>query len=107
MARVVWTLYALDRLEAITNYIETDAPGYVPVFLRRVFELAESAGQFPYMGRRVPEFPADDTLREIIFHNYRIVYRIVADDVRVLTVRHSAMDPRTLAADISAGESLT
>ena len=100
MARVVWTFNALDRLEAIADYIEKDSPSYVPAFLARVFDLADSAGQFPRMGRRVPEF-RDDTLREIIFQNYRIVYRIVAQDVRILTVRHSAMDPRTLASDVA------
>jgi plasmid stabilization system protein ParE len=53
------------------------------------------------MGRRVPEFHGDDSMREVIFQNYRIVYRIVASDVRILTVRHSAMDPRTLGTDIA------
>ena len=39
----------------------------------------------PHSGRVVPEFAQED-IREVIVGNYRIVYRIEAKDVVVLTV---------------------
>ena len=36
-------------------------------------------------GRKVPEFDQDD-VREVLLRNYRIVYRIHATEIRVLTV---------------------
>ena len=43
------------------------------------------------MGRVVPEI-GDASYREVLFQNYRIVYRYVADGVTVLAVVHGAMD---------------
>lgn len=39
----------------------------------------------------MPEI-GDDTYRELIFQNYRIVYRLIDDRVTVLGVIHAAMD---------------
>ena len=43
------------------------------------------------MGRVVPEFH-DQFLRELIFQNYRIVYRVLDEGVAILAVWHGAMD---------------
>ena len=47
----------------------------------------------PRCGRIVPEL-ADYNFREIIFRNYRIVYRIIDDndDVEILAIIHGARD---------------
>lgn len=46
----------------------------------------------PLIGRIIPEFQ-DVNLREIIFQNYWIIYRIKRDiDIEILTVIHSARD---------------
>ena len=42
----------------------------------------------PHAGRVVPEFDRDD-IREVIVGNYRIVYRVRATEVLVLTVFES------------------
>ena len=52
------------------------------------------------MGRIVPEFQ-DENLREVVFQNYRIVYRIAGEDIRLLTIRHGAMDPGTLRSELT------
>ncbi|MEW6753361.1 MAG: type II toxin-antitoxin system RelE/ParE family toxin [Candidatus Latescibacterota bacterium] len=37
----------------------------------------------------MPEFDTD-TIREIALHSYRLIYRIVDDDIHVLTLHHGA-----------------
>ena len=46
----------------------------------------------PRCGRIVPELD-DPRFREVIYGNYRIVYRIIgADDIEILAVIHGARD---------------
>lgn len=51
----------------------------------------EPAASFPRIGRIVPEFGSED-LRELIVDNFRIVYEIDGETLRVLSVFHAAMD---------------
>ena len=44
---------------------------------------------FPNSGRIVPEF-GDSAMREILWRNYRLVYRLVGENVEVVTVFHGA-----------------
>ena len=39
------------------------------------------------MGRIVPETNRKD-IRELLFKNYRIIYRVGTDHVSILTIRH-------------------
>jgi plasmid stabilization system protein ParE len=41
------------------------------------------------MGRGVPEIDRHD-IREVIVQNYRIIYRLLPDEVEILTVHHGA-----------------
>ncbi len=43
------------------------------------------------MGRRVPE-AEEENIREIIFQNYRIIYRLETEQVLILTILHAARD---------------
>jgi plasmid stabilization system protein ParE len=53
--------------------------------------LAESAGDFPRIGRVVPELE-DENVREIILPPYRIIYEIFPDQQRpvILRIWHGA-----------------
>lgn len=44
---------------------------------------------FPHSGRIVPEV-ADPMIREVIQGSYRIVYRLIREEVHILTVHHAA-----------------
>jgi plasmid stabilization system protein ParE len=44
-------------------------------------------GQFPELGRVVPEVGRAE-VREIIFRGYRVIYRVAPRLVEILTVRH-------------------
>ena len=98
MAQLSWSLIALDNLQAITDYIAADSPVYAAVFVQRVFDATQSLTSFPNMGREVPEY-GDETLRELLFHGYRIVYKIEGDSVCILLVLHAARDLRQQLPD--------
>ena len=97
MARVRWTPQALDDVEAICKFIARDSNYYARLFANKVFEKAKTIESFPYSGRRVPEIE-EDTIRELIYGNYRIIYRILSKEIQILTVHHSArfLDKRKL-----------
>ena len=83
--KVVWTEQSLERLFQIEEYIGRQAPETAAVFVTHLIERAERLSQFPRAGRKVPEFDAEH-LREIIEKNYRIVYRVTARRIEILTV---------------------
>jgi addiction module RelE/StbE family toxin len=89
MAKVTWTEQALEDLEAICLFIARDAPRYAELFADQVFKATDRLEDFPLSGRVVPEFGRED-IREIIFGNYRIIYRVLTKEVEVLTVHHGA-----------------
>jgi toxin ParE1/3/4 len=91
VAQLSWSLIAVDNLQAVAEYIERDSPLYAAAFVQRVFDAAAALKAFPNMGRIVPEYE-DASLRELLFHGYRIVYGIDGDSVRILLVLHAARD---------------
>ncbi|XOV78279.1 MAG: type II toxin-antitoxin system RelE/ParE family toxin [Aestuariibacter sp.] len=84
--KVVWSPLALDKVSAIAEFISLDKPSAAIDWANRVFDLAEDIGSQPEMGREVPELIGKG-YREIIFGNYRIIYKI-SDTVQILTVRN-------------------
>jgi plasmid stabilization system protein ParE len=86
-----WTEPSLLDLENIREYIAKDSEYYAGRFIARVVEAAETLQQFPLIGRAVPE-AEDETIRELLFHNYRIIYRADTARVLILTVIHGGRD---------------
>ncbi len=80
-----WTERAVADLIAIGEYIAIDKPDAARRWVERLRHQAELAAQVPLAGRRVPEIARDD-VRETFLRKYRIVYRVDADGITVLTV---------------------
>lgn len=91
MGKIHWSITAQRNLEDIGNYIAQDSPFYAIDFVERILQCTEKAGDFPNSGRAVPEFKRKD-IREMIFHNYRIVYMVKKDHIYVAAVCHGSMD---------------
>ena len=53
--------------------------------LKQLIEHAELLSDKPRMGRAVPEL-ANPDIRELLFKKYRIVYRLKANCIEILTV---------------------
>lgn len=77
------------RLAQIHEYIAKDQPRNAARFIDRVTRHGDRIGDHPYAGRMVPEYQQED-LREVLEGAYRIIYRILADRVDIVTVRHGS-----------------
>lgn len=89
--RVVWSPRALADVDAIASYIASDSPFYASSVVRQIVALTRRLEQFPFAGRKVPEFD-DDNLRELIAYSYRIIYRVEAAQIIVAAVIHGKRD---------------
>ena len=78
---------AIDRVAEIANYIAKDKPTAAENWVDKIFSKVETLASSSKSGRIVPEINKDQ-YREIIYGNYRIVYRIEEKRISVLTVRH-------------------
>ena len=83
--KVIWTEQALVRLIEIQDFIAQSNPAAAERLIRRIVERGGGLTKFPEMGRTVPELPGTG-VREMIEGRYRIVYRIRAKSIQVLTV---------------------
>lgn len=87
--KIVWSPKSIKNLEEIADFISKDSPLYAPIFVQKIISSVERLNNFPLSGRVVPEFD-DVNLREIIFHNYRIVYRVKQKSIEIVLVTHGA-----------------
>ena len=85
--RVYWTNRAKARLRLIYNYIAEDSPKMVLQIVDRVTTRSQQLRDIPRSGRQVPEYNRPD-IRELLERPYRIIYKIKASQVDVLTVMH-------------------
>jgi toxin ParE1/3/4 len=91
MAEVKWTKPALDDLKDIVQYISRDSEVYAKRFATRVVEAARRLESFPYSGRLVPEFN-EESIRELIYGSYRIIYVVRGDICYVTAFVHGSRD---------------
>lgn len=89
--RVHWTDTAEGHLDAIYAYIAQDSHEYAKHMVDRLTRRSQQIAEFPFSGRRVPEYDVDQ-IREVIEGSFRIIYHIKADQIDVLAVIHGAMD---------------
>ena len=77
MARqVVWTEPAWDDVDAAAEYIARDSDYYAAAFVGEIKQAAESLCEMAE--------------RELLVRPYRLVYRLVAEEVTILAVIHGA-----------------
>ncbi len=85
--RIIWSPLAVERTAEIAEYISRDNPTAAKKWIDTVFSKVEQLKSFPESGRIVPEINSKD-FRELIYGNYRIIYRVEKTQVSILTVRH-------------------
>ena len=86
---IVWTRRAVADVQAIKQFIARDSPHAAQLVAERIVAAVERLAVFPQSGRIVPEM-ADPVIREVIHSSYRIVYRLIREEVHILTVHHAA-----------------
>lgn len=86
---ILWRERALDDVEAIRNYIASDNSFYAKIFVEKIVEQAEKLIDFPMFGRVVPEYD-NESIREIIYRDYRMIYEIFDGEIYIITVIHGS-----------------
>ena len=99
MVKVTWSPSAVRDFQIILAYIGRDAPVGAKRFAKKLLERSRQLKTSPFMGGYVLE-DETHTYRELVFGNYRLIYRCADDgkSVYVVAVHHAArlLDPRGL-----------
>ena len=85
--KIIWSPLTIDRASEIAEYIARDKPSAVDKWINVVFSKVEQLKSSPEIGRVVTEIN-NDQFRELIYGNYRIIYRIEKKQISILTIRH-------------------
>ena len=85
--KIVWSPLAVDRVSEIASYIAQDKPSAAEKWINTVFSKVEQLKSSPEIGRIVPEI-RNKQFRELIYGNYRIIYRVEKKQISILTIRH-------------------
>ena len=89
MGKIIWAPSALSDIESIAEYIERDSVDQAALFVTRIMEMTDRLEKFPQSGRVIPEVN-DEFYREIIYGAYRIMYRIMKEEIWITGVIHGA-----------------
>lgn len=89
MTPLIWTRRAIEDVQSIQQFIAQDSPHYAQLVTQRLIASVERLPALPQSGRIVPEIN-DPAVREVILGSYRIVYRLVREEIHIVTVHHAA-----------------
>jgi len=62
---------------------------YATNFVNKIIDTVDILKIFPESGRIVPEYN-NPAMREILYKNYRIIYRISGNVIEIITVYHGS-----------------
>ncbi len=89
--KIAWTEDAVSSFENVVKYISEDSVFYASNFAKKILVLVEKLKDFPSMGRIVPEY-RNPEIRELIYQNYRIVYKISGEVIYLLLITHCSQE---------------
>lgn len=85
--KIIWSPLSIDRATEIARYIAQDNPSAAKKWVKTLFDKVQLLKSSPQSGRVVPETHNED-IRELLYGNYRIIYRLEEKRISILTVRH-------------------
>ena len=85
--KIIWSPLAIERVSEIAEYIAQDKPSAAENWIDTIFSKIDKLKSSPEIGRIVPEIN-NNQFRELIYGNYRIIYRIEKKQISILTIRH-------------------
>lgn len=88
--KIRFTTRSKSDIAEIAALISQDNPKAARYWAKSLFDSIKQLTDFPEMGRIVPEY-SEETIREIIIGQYRIVYKInkSLQEGYIITVHHS------------------
>ena len=91
MRALRWTEHTVAQLASIAEYVSLSSPVYAEHLVDRLAQRLDQACEFPESGRVVPELGRAE-IRELLEWPYRLVYRVHADAIEVLSVLHGRQE---------------
>ena len=88
MRSIEWTEDAVANLDAIADYISAFNPAAAQRLVARLIEVADSLAEFSERGRDVGEGRREMT----VVRPYVLRYRVEAERVIILRIRHGARE---------------
>jgi toxin ParE1/3/4 len=85
--KVVWSDAAMADMADIKEYLMPISPANAERVVMALDRAGGNLSTLPGRGRKIPEF-ADPLRRETFVHEWRLMYRIEPDSVRILRVVH-------------------
>ncbi len=89
MVEIRWSPLATDDFESVIKYYEKTAPKFAQNFAKKIIIIIENLHKFPKMGKIVLELE-DTGIREIIYRNFRIIYRLKEDFLEIARIIHGS-----------------
>jgi toxin ParE1/3/4 len=89
MVVINWTDQSLEDVRNVAEFIAKDSIKYANIQTQIFFERVKILKKFPKSGRIVPELN-NESIRELIQGNYRIIYKIVSQErIDIITIHHN------------------
>ena len=87
--KIIWSEESLNNIEEIISFISRGSEFFAMNFASKIMEAVDTLKVFSEIGRVVPEYD-NMKIREILYRNYRIVYKIDGKVVEILTIFHGS-----------------
>jgi addiction module RelE/StbE family toxin len=92
--KIEWTEPSISDLKHIRDYIAKDSEYFAARFVEKIIYRIDLLPDFPQMGRVVIEAD-DESIRELIYQKYRIMYRVEKERILILAIVHGSRDLST------------
>jgi toxin ParE1/3/4 len=84
---LIWSEAALADLDEIEAYIAARSPMNARRVVERFLKISRDQCHFPFAARMIPELQ-DPTRRETFVYEYRMMFRVEDDSIRIMRVVH-------------------
>ncbi|MGA1794802.1 MAG: type II toxin-antitoxin system RelE/ParE family toxin [bacterium] len=91
VVKIIWTEDGINSFVDVIEYISNDSLYYASNFAKKVLSLVDNLMSFSQIGRIVPEYN-NPKIREILYQNYRIVYRIKKNAIYIVLIIHGTKE---------------
>ena len=89
MVAIVYSEIAIRDLKAIYNYIAKDSKHYAKTEVKLIREFVRKLKSNMWIGKNFERL--DESVREMVFKNYRIIYEIISPiQIVILSIHHHA-----------------
>ena len=87
--KVRFSARARADLQEIFDFIASDSEIFAERTIEKLIQITKNLSKFPESGRII-KHPVDFQLREWIYRNYRIAYRLCEGAVEIITIHHTS-----------------